>query len=65
MNRFIKTGTCFILFFLLHCGKKTNDPCIAEWDCMDCTCLFEKLQQNLHDPQTAKKIQECYDKACK
>ena len=55
----------FLLIFIMQCAKKSADPCIAEWQCTDCNCLFDKLQQNLHDPETAKKIQECYDKVCK
>jgi hypothetical protein len=50
---------------LLHCARKPADPCLAAWECKDCTCLFDKLQQHLHDPIKAQQIQECYDKACK
>ncbi len=65
VKNIIKMLLIFSLPFMLSCSKKANAPCVKELDCDDCTCLFEKLQQNLHDPQTAQKIQECYNKACK
>ncbi len=49
----------------LHCSKNKTDPCLAEWGCSDCNCLFDKLQRNLHDPLKAQQIQECYDRVCK
>lgn len=59
-------GICiFLLLLCIQCAKKSSDPCMAEWYCKDCNCLFDKLQQNLNDPETAKKIQECYDRVCK
>jgi hypothetical protein len=54
----------FLLIFLLGCSGKKN-PCMEEWDCRDCNCMFDKIQQNLHDAQKLQRIQECYDKACK
>ncbi len=61
----LKIAGCIAVIIIMQCSKKTADPCLKEWECEDCTCLFEKLQQNLHDPQTAQKIQECYNKVCK
>jgi hypothetical protein len=47
---------------LTGCGKK--DPCIKEWGCEDCDCLFDRYQASQHDPARAAQIQECYRKAC-
>ena len=40
-------------------------PCLAEHGVRNCTELFEKQQQNLHDPDRSIRLQECYDRACR
>lgn len=72
-NNFYIPGipACFSIILLLatvisfSCSKKKADPCLIDYKCADCTCLFEKLQQNLNNAEKAMKIQECYDKVCK
>ncbi|MBD3315946.1 MAG: hypothetical protein GF344_09180 [Chitinivibrionales bacterium] len=55
-------ATGLILCLWAGCAK---DPCLQEWGCKDCNCLFDKYQASQSDLAKMEKIQECYDRACK
>jgi hypothetical protein len=62
-------GTVLVLIALvmcLMCARCAKDPCLAQWECGDCNCLFDKYQAAAQtDLERMNAIKECYDRACK
>ncbi len=49
-----------LLTILTGCSKKKETPCMKELDCTSCDCIFEKMQQNLNNPELLAKLRKCY-----
>ena len=63
LKAIIPAAAVALYLLLSGCGK---DPCMKEWGCEDCNCLFDKYQAAAQtDLDRMTRIKECYDRACR